>query len=167
MTERQLLGALQNLLAGSPATEALGIFTDEVTWRTLDDLVAYLDEDRLAHLLEVRAYDATRELHAIRTQMGTKFRTRRIESEPPDGTAPADTDEGFCTDEWQLLDIDESAPGVAGTHYRATAGGAYDLPVPNARRVHVRNYYRYDDEGMAQYLDFRIVGLDCEVSAHG
>ncbi len=167
MTQAELLQELVTMGAENPDRAVLATFTDEVRWQSIDDFVAYLTEERLSHLLELRAYDASSELHALRGRMGADFAVRMIWDEPSDGTPPVDDEQGFCRDEWQFLDVDESSNHTHGTHYKATASGEYDLPVADARRIHVRNYYRYDDEGIAAFADFRIVGLCKEGKAHG
>ena len=165
MTQAELLQRLDAMAAEDAGRAVLATFTDEVMWRTINDFVMYLTEERLCHLLELRAYNASGELHALRSSMEAEFATRVIADEPVDGSLPADDEQGFCRDEWQFLDIDEQ--NSSGTHYKATASGEYDLPVADARYIHVRNYYRYDAEGIATFADFRIVGLCKKGEVHG
>ncbi|MBR1556021.1 MAG: hypothetical protein IJ644_11615, partial [Oscillospiraceae bacterium] len=55
----------------------------------------------------------------------------------------------------QYLDIDTEKS--SGTSYIATGGGAYTLPVEDAEKIRIRNYISYDEQGIAQITDFRIV----------
>ncbi len=167
MTQTELLQELIAMSEEKAECAVLATFTDEVTWRAMGGFVAYLTEERLCHLLELRAYDTSGELHALRGSMGAEFATRVIADEPADGSLPAEDEQGFCRDEWQFLDVDEQDSLTCGTHYKATASGEYDLPVANARYIHVRNYYRYDDEGIATFAYFRIVGLCKKGETHG
>lgn len=158
--------SVANVYVPNNATKAvLVIFTDEVRWFGSSEFMDYLrKDDRLASLLELRAHNATSEFHALRSNVSEPFVARlRIDDGNDSG--------GFCEDEVQYLDVDTTAPGTSPSlrHYQSIAGGAYTLPVANATKVTVRNYYEYDDQsGLARLVDFRIVGFgdQTEGSSH-
>ena len=100
----------------------------------------------ISHLLEVRIFTEEKELRIMRPTIADTFTYRLI-----DDTA-GDYDH---IDEDQYLDIDTD--NSSGTSYTATGGGAYTLPVENAEKVRIRNYISYDEQGIAQITDFRIV----------
>ena len=58
-------------------------------------------------------------------------------------------------EEKHYLDIDTKKS--KGTEYIATGGGKYTLPIENAERFLIRNYISYDEQGIAQITDFRVV----------
>lgn len=132
----------------------LAVYTDKVEWSVSDGL----DASHLGNLLELRAYAADSELHAIRGVLGKDFVWRKV----CDTTTVADGrkyDAYF--DELQYLDIDSTKS--SGFNYVTTGGGAYTLPVKDAERILVRNYLVYgEDDGMARIVDFRIVALKGE-----
>lgn len=111
--------------------------------------VAVGDKSDYDHLLELRLFNEQAEFHALRGAMGKPFSWRLIDD------AKGDFE---CIDEKQLLDIDEDRSGKCdpGVYY-SIGGGRYSLPVADAKRVLVRNYIDFDDEGMARVVDFRIV----------
>jgi len=63
-------------------------------------------------------------------------------------------------EEKQYLDIDETK--TKGFHYTATGGGKYKLTVENAEKIVIRNYISYDEQGVAQITDFRLVEYLCK-----
>ena len=100
----------------------------------------------ISHLLEVRVFTEKKELRIMRPTIADAFTYRLI-----DDTA-GDYDN---IDENQFLDIDTEKS--SGMSYVATGGGAYSLPIENAEKVQIRNYISYDEQGIAQITDFRIV----------
>jgi len=100
----------------------------------------------ISHLLEVRVFTEKKELRIMRPTIADAFTYRLI-----DDTA-GDYDH---IDENQFLDIDTEKS--SGTSYTATGGGAYSLPIENAEKVQIRSYISYDEQGIAQITDFRIV----------
>lgn len=98
------------------------------------------------HLLEIRIFTNEKELKIMRPTMEDDFSYRLID----------DTlSEYEYIDEEHYLDIDTEKS--TGTEYIATGGGKYTLPVENAEKVLVRNYISYDEQGLAQITDFRVV----------
>jgi hypothetical protein len=65
--------------------------------------------------------------------------------------------ENRTLDEEQYLDIDSAVSQAEKGNYITTGGGKYTLPVLNAKKILIRNYIDYDDEGLAFFSDFRIV----------
>lgn len=106
----------------------------------------------IAHILDIRLFDASGELHIHRASMGKPFFWREVQD--------CETHPEFaeCTlDEIHLLDVDEKRS--KGRRYYSTTGGAYGLPREGLRKVKVRNYLDYDNEGLARAVDFRLVTL--------
>ncbi len=109
------------------------------------------DIEDVEHLLEVRVFDEKgekKELKIFRPTIADEFFYRLI-------------DETNCEyehiDELQYLDIDITKS--SGYDYVATGGGKYTLPIENADRVKIRNYISYDEQGIAQITDFRVVKI--------
>ncbi len=99
------------------------------------------------HLLEVRIFTENSELKIMRSTIDGTFSWRYI-----DDTKLAKDD---YIEEYQYLDVNTGSS--SGCEYTATGGGKYHLPVSNAEKVVIRNYISYDDQGIAQITDFRIV----------
>ncbi|MDE6785404.1 MAG: hypothetical protein K2J26_08570 [Ruminococcus sp.] len=98
------------------------------------------------HLLEIRIFTDKKELKIMRPTMEDDFSYRLID----------DTlDKYEYIDEKHYLDIDIKKSN--GKEYIATGGGKYTLPIENAEKILVRNYISYDEHGLAQITDFRIV----------
>lgn len=137
---------------------ALAIYTAGVACFKWDGrLCAPLDADEndkidYAHLLELRVFDESSELHALRDAMGRPFSWRFIED------CESDVDFAACTiTEDQYLDIDARRSNTAAGEYCGTGGGFYSLPAPDACKIRLRNYIDFDEENMARVVDFRIV----------
>ena len=60
-------------------------------------------------------------------------------------------------DEDQYLDINTQKSTPDEYTYIATGGGSYHLPIKNAEKVRIRNYISFDEHGIAQITDFRVV----------
>ncbi len=99
-----------------------------------------------SHLLDVRVFTPEKELRIMRPTIADDFTYRLIDD-------TAGTYDHI--DEDQYLDIDSNKS--SGTSYVATGGGAYILPIENAEKIRIRNYISYDEQGIAQITDFRIV----------
>ena len=104
-------------------------------------------------LLELRVFEADRELRFVRHKLGGEFTWRVAEGDK------YDTENTYSIDEEQLLDFDRTKP-VGGKFYKSTAGGNYELPRKGYKRVHLVNYFTFDEKtGNLQYADFRIRGF--------
>ena len=148
-TEADLREQLKAHIATAPLT--LAIFTDAVRLTTTGQLLDEIsDDERLSRVLEVRAFGEDAELHAVRSAMGSAFSGRYIE----DG----DIDDENHFDERQILDIARNDCG----HCTTIGGGEFDLPegYETATKICIRNYLDYDADGLAQVVDFRILGLE-------
>ncbi len=99
------------------------------------------------HLLEARVFTEYAELKIMRPTIADKFTWRLI-----DDRKNPDTDK---IEERHYLSIDKKRS--YGKRYFAIGGGEYELPVENAERVLVYNYISYDNQGIAQITDFRVV----------
>ena len=140
MNNRQLPAALQRY------TYAFAIWTDKVDF--ILDKTADLHEERL---LELRCFDESGEYRVIRSTPDMYFSEREIISDESYG-------DGYY-DEAQYLDIDTARTEIeADGWFYATGGGRYHLPEA-ARMILVRNYYRYDEEGIARKYDWRLVNF--------
>lgn len=127
-------------------TIALAIFTDRVEFIDARDLNAH----GLQRALELRVFTEDSELHAVRGDLGRGFQCRLIND--------ADMSGNSYLDEKQYLDIAENDSGVCTT----VGGGTFQLPAghEDATFIKIRNYLDFDDDGLAQVVDFRIVGLE-------
>ena len=138
MNKRSIPAALQKYCY------AFAIWTDRADFIT--DKTADLCEDKL---LELRCFDKHGEFRAVRATPDIPFSEREIVSDEKWA-------DGYY-DEAQYLDIDSlrTRKEDDGWFY-ATGGGRYHLPAP-ARMILVRNYFRYDEEGIARKYDWRFV----------
>ena len=138
MNDSVISGALQKY------TYAFAIWTDKADF--ILDKNADLREDKL---LEIRCFDENGEFRAVRATPDADFSEREITSD--DHWA----DDFY--DEAQYLDIDtERTKKEADGWVYATGGGKYHLP-EEAKMILVRNYYRFDEEGIARKYDWRLV----------
>ena len=118
------------------------------------------------HLIELRIFDEDSEMKISRLNINSEFSWRyisdtefrkRIESEEDEFLREF---ENRVYNEVHYLDIDENY--THGTSYTATGGGKYTLPVENGEKVRIRNYLEYDDDGLLNVADFRIIGFSCK-----
>ena len=125
-------------------TYTFAIWTDQADF--VIDKDADLNEDRL---LEIRCFDESGEFRAVRATPDEPFSEREITEDGSYG-------DGYY-DEAQYLDIDtaRTKKKTDGWFY-VTGGGRYRLP-EEAKMILVRNYYRYDEEGIARKYDWRLV----------
>ncbi len=115
--------------------------------------------DDIAHLLEVRLFDPSSEIKAVRSGIGKPFVWREINDGKFEEKLKS-SDEKFedrTYSEKQYLDID--ATRSSGKNYRFIGGGSYTLPVENAERIELLHYGDYDENGIFTLLDFRIVRI--------
>lgn len=130
---------------------SMAIWSDSADFITAN---ADIKEDKL---LEIRCFDENGELHAVRSELGEPFSFRRI----PDKESKL-CDECDFFDESQYLDIDSAKTEEKndGSVY-ATGGGSYHLPddAKGKSMLLVRYYYRFDDDGVANIYDWRLVGF--------
>ena len=155
LSSAQVVSEANAYVPNNSAKGVLAIFTDEVRWMTGEAFANYLKEEgRQECLLELRAHNGICEFHALRSHVKEPF-VARLRTH-----IDAQDDDGFYVDEVQYLDIDTTAPGTRPKEcrYQSIAGGRYELPVANAEKVTVRNFYQYDKrDGMARLVDFCIV----------
>ena len=105
----------------------------------LDDIVREQDK-----LLELRVFNASRELLLHRSALGAQF-SWRLASE--DALSP-EAKKKHCFETRQLLERGESTAGISA------------LPVKGAERyIRLMNYVSYDAEGIANAADYRLMGF--------
>ena len=127
----------------------LAIWTDRTDF--IDRNTPVVDADKL---LELVAFDESGEVRFRRFCVDEDFFVRDILTE----SATEDESGGYF-DKAQFLDIDtkRSKDGVKF----AIGGGKYHLPVPDAEKLVVRYYYKFDeDDGMANVYDKRLVRFE-------
>ena len=125
-------------------TYAFAVWTDHADF--VLDKNADICEDRL---LEIRCFDDKGEYRAVRATPDVSFSEREITSDESCG-------DGWF-DEAQYLDIDTARTGKEADGWvYATGGGRYHLP-EKAKMILVRNFYRYDEDGIASKYDWRLV----------
>lgn len=121
----------------------LAIWTDKV-----DFVNKVIDTDKL---LEVRVFDTNSEFRAYRSVVENDFKCRELNDSIPfaDGTF----------DEAHYLDIDTTRNSQDSLKY-TTGGGRFHLPDDvTGTMIKVRNYYRFDEDGVARKCDWRLVGF--------
>ena len=97
--------------------------------------------------LEIRLFDESGELKAIRANIGQDFIWRYIND---DGVSDD------CTyDETQYLDAAKND----STDYVSIGGGHYEMPDAGYERVLIRHYGEYNADGMFELKDFRLKKL--------
>ncbi len=125
----------------------------------------------VGHLLEARLFSEDAELKIMRPTIGSDFSWRMIDDnrfkEFCDNSAFDKTFENCTLDEKHYLDINSELTEKGSTIYTATGGGRYVLPEGGLEKVLIRDYIYYDDNGIANIADFRIVkfmkaGEKCE-----
>lgn len=121
----------------------LAIWTDKADFV---DKVADIDK-----LLEVRAFDSNGEFRAYRSIVGNEFKCRDIN----DDISYADG----MFDETHYLDIDTTY-NLQENLKHTIGGGCFHLPNDvTETMIKVRNYYRFDEDGVARKCDWRLVGF--------
>ena len=108
---------------------------------------AYKPVEDISHALEIRLFDESGELKAVRGNMGREFVWRYISDE--------DVQKDCTYDEVQYLDAAKND----SKEYTAIGGGHYEMPEADYERVMLRHYGEYDESGMFSLKDFRIVKL--------
>lgn len=118
------------------------------------------------YLLEVRIFDENSEALFTRSSINEDFSFRLIDDDYFRESLAGEADDFLknfdnrVTDDVQYLDIDEKKS--IGKNYVSTGGGEYILPIENARKIHIRNYIDYDENGIAYFSDFRILKITGE-----
>lgn len=113
--------------------------------------------DDIVHLLEIRLFNLTGEIRAVRSAIGKPFIWRKIDDEKFKGNLKDESFDERTVTEKQYLDIDSVRS--SGKEYRFIGGGSYTLPIENAERIEVRSYGVYDVNGIFNPVDFRIVRI--------
>lgn len=134
---------LAQKLAKISEKHILAIWTDKADFV---DKVTDIDK-----LLEVRVFDANEEFRAYRSVVGNEFKCRELN----DNISFADG----AFDEAHYLDIDTTCNSQAGLKH-TTGGGIFHLPDDvTLTMIKVRNYYKFDEDGVARKCDWRLVGF--------
>lgn len=126
----------------------LAIWTDRADFIGRDAPITEPDK-----LLELVAFDESGEVRFRRFCVGEDFFVRELLTE-----SAAEDDAGGYFDKTQFLDIDTKRSN--GCVKFAIGGGKYHLPVPDAEKLVVRYYYRFDEDGMAYVYDKRLVRFE-------
>lgn len=137
--------------------EVMSIFAGGVYWETLAEFQQNKEADHdMARLLELRAYSENGEFHAQRSCIDATcpFIWHTIVDTPNDG-------ERAFFDDVQRIDRDDKRIAAdSANRLFTTGGGSYTLPDASAERIRLRNYIEFNENGMAEIVDFRIVGLE-------
>lgn len=126
----------------------LAIWTDRADF--IGRNAPVIDPDKL---LELVAFDESGEVRFRRFCAGEDFFVREILTEPA-----AEDESGGYFDKAQFLDIDTKRSD--GCVKYAIGGGKYHLPVPDAEKLVVRYYYKFDEDAMAYVYDKRLVRFE-------
>lgn len=133
--------------------------------------VAAGEIEDIEHLLEARLFSESAELKIMRPTIGCDFSWRIIDDNEfrkfCDNSAFDKTFENCTLDEKHYLDINSDLTDKNSSVYTATGGGRYVLPESGLEKVLIRDYIFFDDNGIANIADFRIVkflkaGEKCE-----
>ena len=119
-----------------------------------------IDEDSLEKLMELRVFNEKEELWLHRSCLGGPF-AWRVASEKA-LTEP----KRYCFETRQLIDLGES-PSVAPAFnaeglrvLKTISGRSFRLPITAEERyVRIMNYVDYDEKGVANTADWRLVGF--------
>ena len=145
----------------------IAIYTNEVKCEKYIETIS-----DIPHLLEIRIFNESTELKAIRTAMGKDF-IWRIADDEYFAEQLKNVDDDFENKiknrvliEKQYLDIDEKkTKELAENTYITTGGGEFTVPLNEAKKVIIKNYINYDEQGILKITDFRIVGFETEGGA--
>lgn len=115
-------------------------------WTDRADFLLDVDDLQENKLLELRAFDENSEYRIYRSTVDTDFYERYVE------------DSNYFDTE-QFMDIDSTAN--KGNTRKTIGGGSFHLPpmYESATKIVIRNYIKYDDDGIASVYDWRIVRL--------
>ena len=110
-----------------------------------------------ANLLEIRLFNSSGEIRAVRSVIGKPFVWRKIDDEKFKGALQGESFDERTVTETHYLDIDSTK--TSGTEYHFIGGGSYTLPIENAEKIKIRGYSIYDNNGIFKIVDFRIVRI--------
>ena len=151
-----------------PTAKAVLYHADKFTAGTAERVSELLNP---ANLLELRIFDDVSEFWAHRSALGSDFAWRIADDAFLEETVSANTDPflrdpgNYCIQTSQTLDIDTTYAGKAdeatgSRMLRTTGGGLYALPVSEGDGcVLLRSYIRYDENGVAAIVDYRLAGF--------
>lgn len=109
-------------------------------------------------LLEIRVFCEEYELLITRGYLGEDF-TWRIAADYYEENGQKKTVDNFIEEE-HFIDINEEYSGEklenGNLGIMSIVGGRYELPIESERKVKIRNYFTYDENGIAKVVDFRI-----------
>ena len=126
----------------------LAIWTDRADFVDRNAKISDIEK-----LIELVAFDESGEVRFRRFCVEEDFYVREILTESNEKD-----DIGGYFDKAQYLDID--AKRSNGCTKFSFGGGKYFLPVPDAKKLVVRYYYRFDEDGMAYVYDKRLVRFE-------
>lgn len=137
----------------SQLTEKLATINRKYILAIWTDKADFTDEvNDIDKLLEIRAFDEDGEFRAFRSVVKNDFKFRDI----------VDNDTSFADgayDESHYLDIDTTRNSQNDLKF-AIGGGSYHLPEGvTATMLKVRNYYKFDEDGVARKCEWRLVGF--------
>lgn len=118
----------------------LAMLSDSLICQSTD----FIKEIDPLKLIEIRVFNETKEIKAVRGSLEKEFQIRTLEAE---------SNEEEKHYEVHYLDIDEKRKPQIVT----TGGGKYELPIEAPQRIKICNHLRYDENGVCQIVDYRIV----------
>ncbi len=136
-------------------------FTDAFLAGWADQMLAEA-ESNMGKLLELRVFNENRELWLHRSSLGAPFAWRLAAEE---GIKPEEKDK-YCFETRQLLDLGEGPDAEPAFDddglrvLRTEAGRSFKLPITEKERyVRIMNYVSYDEDGVANTADYRLMGF--------
>ena len=160
----KLLPLLENYCTANAVL--IACFTDSFRADRADRMLETVQSD-LEKLLELRVFNEKQELWIHRSSQGGDFHWR-VASEENMG----EERRRFCFETRQLLDLGEPIEATPkfenGLRVLRTEGGRrLLLPIQGTDRyVRIMNYVDYDEDGVANASDYRLIGFAEEGKSH-
>lgn len=139
----------------------LAYYTDAFRAGWADQMLAEV-ESNMDKLLELRVFNENRELWLHRSALGSPFAWRLA----AEGEKKPEEKEEYCFETRQLLDLGEGPDAEPAFDQdglrvlKTEAGRSFKLPITKEERyVRIMNYVAYDENGIANAADWRLVGF--------
>ena len=132
----------------------IALYTDSFECKRIE--VMNLNLLNCNKLLEIRLFNKNAEFYAVRGTIGKDFSWRLTNDD--------NLDKLDYVERIHYIDINESMEYSEMNENGnkcliTTVGGMYSLPIKTEKRVKIRSYITYDDNGSAKVVDNRICGF--------
>lgn len=132
----------------------IALYTDKFECQNVKELK--MEQLSVSTLLEIRIFNEHAEFYAVRGTIGNSFSWRLTNDE--------NLDELDFVERLHYIDQNE-AMKVQDQNQEGdrslitTVGGIYHLPITSEKRIRVKSYVAYDENGVAKVVDNRICGF--------